>query len=93
MGNVYYRCMYGGRISLIVLNIPSDEPAMMTTLDGYPIALKGRGGEALGLCRGLACGRYGGRNRPSLVRAAAAWWGLFAISELPDPPRGYSASR
>lgn len=47
--SVYYGCMYGGRISSIVLNIPGDEPAMMTTLDGYPMALKGRGGEALGL--------------------------------------------
>lgn len=47
--SVYYGSMYGGRISSIVLNIPGDEPAMMTTLDGYPMALKGRGGEALGL--------------------------------------------
>ncbi|MDR9437999.1 MAG: tripartite tricarboxylate transporter permease [Halomonas sp.] len=47
--SVYYGCMYGGRISSIVLNIPGDEPAMMTTLDGYPMALKGQGGEALGL--------------------------------------------
>jgi len=47
--SVYYGCMYGGRISSIVLNIPGDEPALMTTLDGYPMALKGRGGEALAL--------------------------------------------
>ncbi|WP_129140951.1 tripartite tricarboxylate transporter permease [Modicisalibacter coralii] len=47
--SVYYGTMYGGRISSIVLNIPGDEPAMMTTLDGYPMALAGRGGEALGL--------------------------------------------
>ncbi|GED23555.1 tripartite tricarboxylate transporter permease [Halomonas halmophila] len=47
--SVYYGCMYGGRISSIVLNIPGDEPAMMTTLDGYPMAQAGRGGEALGL--------------------------------------------
>ncbi len=47
--SVYYGCMYGGRISSIVLNIPGDEPAMMTTLDGYPMARAGRGGEALGL--------------------------------------------
>ncbi|HSP58210.1 MAG TPA: tripartite tricarboxylate transporter permease [Halomonas sp.] len=47
--SVYYGCMYGGRISSILLNIPGDEPAMMTTLDGYPMAQQGRGGEALGL--------------------------------------------
>ena len=28
--------MYGGRISSILLNIPGDEPAMMTCLDGFP---------------------------------------------------------
>ena len=28
--SVYYGAMYGGRISSILLNIPGDEPAMMT---------------------------------------------------------------
>lgn len=46
---VYYGCMYGGRISSIMLNIPGDEPAMMTCLDGYPMAQKGRAAEALAL--------------------------------------------
>ena len=39
--SVYYGAMYGGRISSILLNIPGDEPAMMTTLDGFPMAQKG----------------------------------------------------
>ncbi|MFK7867520.1 MAG: tripartite tricarboxylate transporter permease [Alphaproteobacteria bacterium] len=47
--SVYYGAMYGGRISSILLNIPGDEPAMMTTLDGYPMAQKGQAGEALAL--------------------------------------------
>ena len=38
MTSVYYGAMYGGRISSILLNIPGDEPAVMTTLDGYPMA-------------------------------------------------------
>jgi putative tricarboxylic transport membrane protein len=42
------QCM-GGRISSILINIPGDEPALMTTLDGYPMTLKGRAGEALTL--------------------------------------------
>ena len=45
--SVYYGCMYGGRISSILLNIPGDEPALMTTLDGYPMAKQGRAGDAL----------------------------------------------
>ena len=46
MTSVYYGAMYGGRISSILLNIPGDEPAMMTTLDGYPMAKKGQAGNA-----------------------------------------------
>lgn len=45
--SVYYGCMYGGRISSILLNIPGDEPAMMTTLDGFPMARQGRAADAL----------------------------------------------
>ena len=47
MTSVYYGAMYGGRISSILLNIPGDEPALMTTLDGYPMARQGRAGDAL----------------------------------------------
>ncbi|MGR3250905.1 MAG: tripartite tricarboxylate transporter permease [Paracoccus sp. (in: a-proteobacteria)] len=46
---VYYGCMYGGRISSILLNIPGDEPAIMTTLDGYPMARKGQASDALAI--------------------------------------------
>ncbi len=47
MTSVYYGAMYGGRISSILLNIPGDEPALMTTLDGYPMAKAGKAGDAL----------------------------------------------
>ncbi len=47
MTSVYYGAMYGGRISSIMLNIPGDEPALMTTLDGYPMAKQGRAADAL----------------------------------------------
>ncbi|MDB2407230.1 tripartite tricarboxylate transporter permease [Jannaschia sp.] len=45
--SIYYGAMYGGRISSILLNIPGDEPAMMTCLDGHPMARNGRAGDAL----------------------------------------------
>lgn len=44
---VYYADMFGGSYSAILLNIPGDTPAIMTTLDGYPMALKGQSGKAL----------------------------------------------
>ncbi len=47
--SVYAGAMYGGRISSIMLNIPGDEPALMTTLDGYPMARQGKAAEALAI--------------------------------------------
>ncbi|MCC0079753.1 MAG: tripartite tricarboxylate transporter permease [Rhodobacter sp.] len=67
--SVYYGAMYGGRISSILLNIPGDEPAMMTCLDGYPMAKKGLAGEALSLS-GVA----------SFVGAFLATWGLILLA-------------
>jgi TctA family transporter len=39
--SIYYGAIYGGWISSILLNIPGEEPATMTTLDGYPMAKAG----------------------------------------------------
>ncbi len=46
---VYVGCEYGGRISSILLNVPGDAGAIMTALDGYPMAKKGMGGVALSI--------------------------------------------
>ena len=46
---VYMGCEYGGRISSILLNVPGDAGAIMTALDGYPMAQKGMGGVALSI--------------------------------------------
>lgn len=67
--SVYYGAMYGGRISSILLNIPGDEPALMTTLDGYPMTRKGQPGEALAIS-GIA----------SFVGAFFATWGLVFLA-------------
>ncbi|MDW8314496.1 MAG: tripartite tricarboxylate transporter permease [Rhodovarius sp.] len=44
---VYYGAGYGGRITAILLNMPGEPAAVLTTLDGYPLAKAGRGGAAL----------------------------------------------
>lgn len=46
---IYYSTMYGGSFSSILLNIPGDSPAVMTALDGYPLARQGKAGKALGV--------------------------------------------
>ena len=46
---IYYGAMYGGSITAILINTPGDSAAIMTTLDGYPLARKGKAGKALGM--------------------------------------------
>lgn len=46
---VYIGCEYGGRISSILLNVPGDAGAIMTALDGHPMARQGRAGVALSI--------------------------------------------
>ncbi|WP_323005362.1 tripartite tricarboxylate transporter permease [Pseudorhodobacter sp.] len=69
--SVYYGAMYGGRISSILLNIPGDEPAMMTCLDGYPMAKQGLASDAL-VISGVA----------SFVGAFLATVGLMLLAPL-----------
>ena len=45
---VYCGSVYGGSISAILINTPGTPQAAATTLDGYPMARDGKGGEALG---------------------------------------------
>ncbi len=46
---VYVGAEYGGRISSILINVPGEAAAVMTTLDGYPLARKGLASVALSL--------------------------------------------
>ena len=46
---VYLGCEYGGRISAILLNVPGSAAAVMTSLDGNPLALQGKAGIALSI--------------------------------------------
>ena len=43
----YVGGMYGGSITAILINTPGTPNAAATTLDGYPLAKKGRAGDAL----------------------------------------------
>jgi putative tricarboxylic transport membrane protein len=48
LGALYYANMYGGAFSSILLGIPGDGPAVITLMDGYPMATKRhRPGQAL----------------------------------------------
>ena len=44
---IYYGAMYGGTITSILLNTPGESATVASTLDGFPLAVKGRAGPAL----------------------------------------------
>ncbi len=44
---IYYGAMYGGSTTSILLNIPGESASVVTCLDGYQMARKGRAGAAL----------------------------------------------
>jgi putative tricarboxylic transport membrane protein len=49
MAGVYYGAMYGGSITSILVRIPGEAASVITCIDGYALAKKGRAGAALGL--------------------------------------------
>ncbi|MDR7435432.1 MAG: tripartite tricarboxylate transporter permease [Armatimonadota bacterium] len=49
LAGIYYGVAYGGTITAVLINVPGDSSAVMTTLDGYQLALQGRAGPALSI--------------------------------------------
>lgn len=49
LAGIYYGAQYGGSTTSILLNIPGEATTVITCLDGYQMARKGRAGPALGM--------------------------------------------
>ncbi len=49
LAGIYYGSMYGGSTTSILVNIPGEAASVVTCLDGYEMAKKGRAGAALGI--------------------------------------------
>lgn len=49
LSGIYYGAMYGGSTTSILVNIPGEAASVVTCLDGYQMARKGRAGAALGI--------------------------------------------
>jgi len=49
LSGIFYGAMYGGSTTSILVNIPGEAASVMTCLDGYQMARKGRAGPALGI--------------------------------------------
>ena len=57
LAGIYYGAQYGGSTTSILVNIPGEASAIVTCLDGYQMARKGRAGPALGMA---ALGSFAG---------------------------------
>ena len=49
LAGIYYGSMYGGSTTSILVNVPGESSSVMTCLDGYQMAKRGRGGAALAI--------------------------------------------
>lgn len=49
LSGIYYGVAYGGTITSVLMRIPGEASSVVTCLDGYEMARKGRAGAALGI--------------------------------------------
>lgn len=69
LAGIYYGAQYGGSTTAILVNIPGEVTAVVTTLDGHAMAKQGRAGAALGIA---ALGSFFAGSLATLVVAALA---------------------
>jgi putative tricarboxylic transport membrane protein len=67
LAGIYYGAQYGGSTTAILVNIPGEATAVVTTLDGHQMARQGRAGIALGIA---AIGSFFAGTVATLVIAA-----------------------
>jgi len=76
---IYYGSQYGGTLTSVLVSVPGESSTVMTTLDGYQMALQGRAGPALGMAAvgSFIAGTLGTIGlmllAPPLARAALAF--------------------
>lgn len=66
---IYYGAMYGGTITSVLMNVPGEGASAVTCIDGYQMALAGRGGAALAVA---AIGSFVGGTFATMVLVFAA---------------------
>lgn len=49
LAGIYYGAKYGGSTTAILLNVPGESASVVTCIDGYQMARRGRAGAALGI--------------------------------------------
>jgi putative tricarboxylic transport membrane protein len=69
LAGIYYGAQYGGSTTAILVNIPGEATAVVTTLDGHQMARQGRAGIALGVA---AIGSFFAGTVATVIVAALA---------------------
>src|SRR2546423_11352094 len=69
LAGIYYGAKYGGSTTSILMNVPGESASVVTCLDGYQMARKGRAGPALGIAA-IASFGAGTAGRPGLMLVA-----------------------
>ena len=49
LAGIYYGAQYGGTITSVLISTPGEAASVVTTLDGYQMARRGRAGQALAI--------------------------------------------
>jgi len=78
LAGIYYGAMYGGSITSILIKTPGESSSVMTSIDGYELALKGRAGPALGICAIVSF--VAGTISVVFLTLFAPWLASFALS-------------
>ncbi len=68
LAGIYYGAQYGGSTTAILLNLPGEVSAVVTTLEGYKMARRGRAGAALAIA---ALGSFFAGTVATIVVAAS----------------------
>ena len=69
LAGIYYGAQYGGSTTAILVNLPGESSSVVTCLDGYQMARRGRAGAALGIA---ALGSFVAGTFATLLVAAFA---------------------
>ena len=78
LAGIYYGAKYGGSTTSILLNIPGESSSVVTCLDGYQMARKGRAGAALGIA--------------AIASFIAGTFGIVALMLLAPPLAAFALS-
>ena len=68
---IYYGSQYGGTLTSVLVSVPGESSTVMTSIDGYQMALQGRAGRARYRGDRLVHRRHARHARPDAARAGA----------------------